>query len=51
MRITIKTFTLKWGKDNELATSPLRYLLEGIKKVVILESVNIEKGSPDLLIG
>ena len=42
MRITIKRFTLKWGKDNELATSPL----EGIKKgSVVLESVNIEKGT------
>ena len=50
MRITVKIFTVKWGKDNEKATSSFRYISEAIKKVlknspcmcvyVIQESVN-----------
>ena len=33
--ITVKIFTLKWGKDNERATSSFRYISEAIKKVLI----------------
>ena len=31
----VKIFTLKWGKDNERATSSFRYISEAIKKVLI----------------
>ena len=30
----IKIFTLKWGKDNERATSSSRYISEAIKKIL-----------------
>ena len=30
----VKVFTLKWGKDNERATSSFRYISEAIKKVL-----------------
>ena len=33
--LTVKIFTLKWGKDNERATSSFRYISEAIKKVLI----------------
>ena len=33
--LTVKIFTLKWGKDNERATSSFRYIVEAIKKVLI----------------
>ena len=29
--LTVKIFTLKWGKDNERATSSFRYISEAIK--------------------
>ena len=32
--LTVKIFTLKWGKDNERATSSFRYVSEAIKKVL-----------------
>ena len=32
--LTVKIFTLKWGKDNERATSSFRYISEAIKKVL-----------------
>ena len=32
--LTVKIFTLKWGKDNKRATSSFRYVSEAIKKVV-----------------
>ena len=58
---TIKIFTLKWGKDNETATSFFRYISEAIKKgsykfalYVCLRYIGIGqikgKGSHDLLI-
>ena len=33
--LTIKIFTLKWGKDNKRATSSFTYISEAIKKVLI----------------
>ena len=33
--LTVKIFTLKWGKDNERATSSFRYISEAIEKVLI----------------
>ena len=33
--LRVKIFTLKWGKDNERATSSFRYISEAIKKVLI----------------
>ena len=33
--LTVKIFTLKWGKDNERATSSFRYILEAIRRVLI----------------
>ena len=30
----VKIFTLKWGKDNEQATSSFRYISEDTKKVL-----------------
>ena len=32
--LTVKIFTLKWGKDNERAASSFRYVSEAIKKVL-----------------
>ena len=29
--LTVKIFALKWGKDNERATSSFRYISEAIK--------------------
>ena len=29
-KLTVKVFTLKWGNDNEKATSSVRYFLEAI---------------------
>ena len=34
--LTVKIFTLKWGKDNETATSSYRYISEAIKKVIYI---------------
>ena len=33
-QLTVKIFTLKWGKDNERTTSSFRYISEAIKKVL-----------------
>ena len=33
-QLTVKIFTLKWGKDSERATSSFRYVSEAIKKVL-----------------
>ena len=30
----VKIFTLKWGNDNERATSSFRFISEAIKKVL-----------------
>ena len=58
--LTVKIFVLKWGKDNERATSSFRYISEAVKKVLLnspcmcLRFIGIgkkkRKGSRDLLI-
>ena len=35
----VKIFTLKWGKDNERATSSFRYISEDTKKVLKIRLV------------
>ena len=32
--LTVKAFTVKWGKENERATSYFRYISEAIKTVL-----------------
>ena len=46
LELTVKLFTLKWGKDNERATSSFRYTSEVVENspcmcvYVVWESVN-----------
>ena len=40
--LTVKIFTLKWGKDNERATSSFRYISEAVSPLPVLGTTLID---------